>query len=166
VATFQRARGTKHPLPLHDRALGLLAVRPRSRRELQARLLRAGFPAEEVDEEIERLVSVGLLDDERFAVEFAVHEIERRRAGRRAVSTALWAKGIDRGTIERVLGEVHSDEGERAARLAADRARGLRGFPPDVAFRRLVSFLVRRGYEPEVARRASRVALGLERAGA
>jgi len=165
VATFRRAREARHPLPLHDRALGLLAVRPRSRHELQARLLRAGFPPEEVDEELERLVSVGLLDDERFAVEFAEHQIERRRAGRRAVATALSAKGVDRATITRVLEEVQDDEGERAARLAADRARGLSGHPPDVAFRRLVSFLVRRGYEPDVARRASLAALGLDGAG-
>ena len=165
MATFRRAREPKHPLPLHDRALGLLAVRPRSRRELQRRLLSAGFPAEEVDEELGRLESVGLLDDGRFATEFAEHEVGRRRVGRGAVARSLSAKGVDRETIERVLGEIKGDEGERAAGLAADRARGLSGYPPNVAFRRLVSFLVRRGYEPDLARRTSLAALGLDRAG-
>jgi regulatory protein len=139
-------------------------VRPRSRRELRSRLLRAGFPREEIDEELERLKSVGLVDDDRFAVQLVEHEIEGRRAGRRGVAATLSAKGIDRATIERVLGEVPGDEWERAAGLAAERARALSGHPPDVAFRRLLSFLVRRGYEPEVARRASRAALGLDRA--
>ena len=52
---------------LHDRALGLLAVRPRSRRELQERLVRAGFDDMEVSDEIDRLTSVGLVDDLSFA---------------------------------------------------------------------------------------------------
>jgi regulatory protein len=149
-------------LPLHERALGLLAVRPRSRRELRTRLLGAGFPADEVDDELERLGAVGLVDDERFAVEFAEHEVEGRRAGRRAIARALSARGVDRATIERVLDEIPADEEERAARLAADRARGLAGQPPEAAFRRLTSFLVRRGYEPDVAMRAARGALGLD----
>ncbi|MEW6059738.1 MAG: regulatory protein RecX [Actinomycetota bacterium] len=164
MATFRRPHESKNPLPLHDRALGLLAVRPRSRREIQMRLLRAGFPAEEVDEELGRLESVGLLDDELFATEFAEHEVGRRGAGRRAVARSLSAKGVDRETIERVLAEVGGNEEERAAGLAADRARGLSGHPPDVAFRRLVSFLVRRGYKPDLARRASLAALGLDKA--
>ena len=39
----------------HERALGLLAVRQRSRRELERRLLQAGFEDDEVQESLERL---------------------------------------------------------------------------------------------------------------
>src|SRR3972149_3983404 len=48
------------PRSLHDRALGLLAVRPRSRRELRDRLLRAGVEAAEVDEELVGVAEGGL----------------------------------------------------------------------------------------------------------
>jgi len=138
-----------------------LSVRPRSRRELEVRLLRAGFEGEEVRGELERLETVGLIDDERFAREFAEHQLVARRAGRRAVASGLAAKGIDRETVERILAEAPEDDAERADELARARAERLRSVAPDKAYGRLVSFLVRRGHDPETARRAARSALGL-----
>ena len=105
-----RSREPKNPLSLHDRALGLLAVRPRSRRELQTRLLRAGFEPHEVEDELGRLEAVGLVDDERFAEEFADHALGRRLEGRRSVAASLASKGVDRGTIERTLDELGGDD--------------------------------------------------------
>ncbi|MDP9302823.1 MAG: recombination regulator RecX, partial [Actinomycetota bacterium] len=52
---------------VHERALGLLAVRQRSRREIERRLERAGFEPEEIRGELDRLQQVGLIDDEAFA---------------------------------------------------------------------------------------------------
>jgi regulatory protein len=90
-------------LPLHERALRLLAVRPRTRRELETRLVRAGFEPDEVAVELTRLEEVGLVDDARFATEFAEHALDRRLQGRRAVAADLSAKGVDRGLIEQTL---------------------------------------------------------------
>lgn len=146
----------------HERALRLLSVRPRSRRELEDRLLRAGFESAEVQEELGRLQDVGLIDDERFAREFTDHQVGTRLAGRRAVRSALSAKGVDRGTIELVLAEMAGDEAERAEELARARVSRLAGLPPEKAYARLVSLLVRRGHEPETARRAARSALAVE----
>ena len=159
MAGPRRSREPKHPLDCHERALRLLSVRPRSRRELQVRLLRAGFEAEEVSGELERLEAVGLVDDERFAREFTEHQLGARRAGRRAVASGLAAKGIDRATVERALAQAPGDDGARADELARARAGRLRGVPPEKAYARLVSFLVRRGHDPETARRAARAAL-------
>ena len=50
-------REPKNPKSCHERALGLLAVRPRSRRELERRLLQAGFEPEEVQDTLGRLTS-------------------------------------------------------------------------------------------------------------
>lgn len=161
MAGPRRPREPKHPLDCHERALRLLSVRPRSRRELQVRLLQAGFEAEEVSGELERLEAVGLVDDERFAREFTEHQQGVRRAGRRAVASGLAAKGIDRATVERALDEAPGDDGDRANELARARVGRLRGVPPEKAYARLVSFLVRRGHDPETARRAARAALEL-----
>ncbi|HEU4355582.1 MAG TPA: regulatory protein RecX [Actinomycetota bacterium] len=158
----RRGRPPKHPLDCHERALRLLSVRPRSRRELELRLLRAGFDPEEVSGELDRLEAVGLVDDERFAREFAEHQFVRRRAGRRAVASGLAAKGVDRQTVERALVEVSGDDAQRADDLARSRVERLRGVGPEKAFTRLVSFLVRRGHDPQTARRAARSALGLD----
>ena len=153
----------KNPLDVHERALGLLAVRPRSRRELEQRLRRAGFEPEEISVETGRLEAVGLLDDEDFARRLAEHELGNRRSGERAVVSRLIAKGVDRGTIDRVVAETDAGtEDERALDLARDRARRLGTLEPARAFGRLVPFLQRRGFAPGLARRAAAVALGLE----
>ena len=158
----RRSRESKHTLDCHERALRLLSVRPRSRRELERRLLRAGFEPEEVRTEIDRLAGVGLLDDERFAREYAEHQLGTRLAGGRAIRSALAAKGVDPGTVELVLAEAGGDDAERAEQLARARAPRLGALPPDKAYGRLVSFLVRRGHDPETARRAARVALAVD----
>jgi regulatory protein len=146
-------------LSLHERALRLLAARQRTRRELQGRLVRAGFPADEVEEELQRLQEVGLLDDARFAADYVEHALDRRLEGRRSVAAGLSARGIDRGLIEEALGRSTGDDTDRLERLAQARMRRLRGVPPDAAYRRLVSFLVRRGHEPGAARTAAAAAL-------
>jgi regulatory protein len=157
-----KSRAT-NPLDVHERALGLLAVRPRSRRELEQRLRGAGFEPDEVGAEISRLEAVGLVDDEDFARRLAEHEITNRRSGDRVVVSRLMAKGVDRGTIDLVLAETAATpEDERALAVARDRARRLTGLAPERAFGRLVPFLQRRGFRPGLARHAAAVALGLE----
>ena len=166
--TPDRAPGRRpaRRLDCHERALRLLSVRSRSRRELRSRLLRAGFEADEVVEELSRLESVGLIDDGAFARQLAEHELSVRGSGRRAVIDRLMAKGIDRETADRTLEELGTqDEESRALALALTRLRRLGGVEPDAAYRRLVPFLQRRGYGPGVARRAAGRALGLDAEG-
>lgn len=154
-------RTAKQPPDLHERALRLLAVRPRSRRELEIRLLRAGFERDQVEDELIRLEAVGLIDDEAFARELAEHHVSARRSGRRAVVGALSAKGVSRSVIEEAVAGLGDDEAERARALARERAPRLAGLPPDKAFGRLSSLLMRRGYDPGTAREAARSALRL-----
>lgn len=149
-------------LSLHDRALRLLAVRPRTRRELLLRLVRAGFERDEVDAELDRLQEVGLVDDARFAAEFVEHALDRRLEGRRSIAASLSAKGLDRRLIQETLASADRDDGTRLDRLAEARARRLRGLGPEAAYRRLVSFLVRRGHEAGAARAAAARALRLD----
>jgi len=164
VTAPRRSRGLpKKPLDCHERALRLLSVRPRSRRELRARLLRAGFEAEEVADELDRLESVGLIDDDAFARQVAEHEVTVRGSGRRAVVDRLMAKGVERATIDRALEDLGAqDEEARAIELAEARARRLGSLAPQAAYRRLVPFLQRRGYGAGIAHRAAARALGLD----
>ena len=153
----------KVPLDVHERALRLLAVRARSRRELERRLSAAGFDEDEVAGELGRLEAVGLIDDEAFAREVVEHELANRRAGSRAVTSRLLAKGIDQATIQRTLEAVPAPpESERALDLARSRARRLTSLPAETAFGRLVPYLIRRGYPGTVAREAASKALGVE----
>lgn len=153
-------RGTpKNPKSCHERALGLLAVRPRSRRELERRLLAAGFEPEEVEDVLVRLERVGLVDDDAFARQYAEQRFGSRKEGSRAVARGLRAAGIAPSLAEAASQGAPEDEEERAADLARSRVSRLAGVAPEKAFARLSSLLMRRGYGPEMARSAARKAL-------
>jgi len=147
---------------IHERALGLLAVRQRSRRELERRLVQAGFEAEAVADELERLEQVGLIDDAAFAAAVVESRIGVRGESRRAVGIKLQQAGVDREVALAALDQAPGDEQERADRLAESRAARVSGLDPATGFARVSSFLMRRGYAPAVARQAARRALGLE----
>jgi regulatory protein len=152
-------------LDVHDRALGLLAVRARSRNELERRLRSAGFEQEEISETLDRLSAVGLVDDEAFARAFAEHAVGTRGEGRWAVESALIARGVSRETIDVVVSEVteeRGDESDRALALARSRLGRLGRGDPAAAYRKLFSFLARRGYPPSVSREAARLALEID----
>ena len=137
-------------------------MRPRARRELERRLLAAGFDADEVADVLVRLERVGLIDDEAFAKQMAEYQFSSRRAGRRAVTSALLAKGIEPALAALAADGAPDDEQQRAHDLAVARAGRLRGVEPAKAFARLTSLLVRRGYGPDVARTAARAALAID----
>ena len=147
---------------VHERALGLLAVRQRSRREIQRRLERAGFGPEEIGEELDRLQQVGLVDDEAFARVVVEHSFTTRREGRRVVAGRLISAGIAPDIVEAALDPVVGGEEERADAFAVAKAPKLSSLPPDAAYRRLYGMLARRGYAPDVAGRAARRALAVE----
>jgi regulatory protein len=134
-------------------------VRPRSRRELQRRLLGARFEPEEVEDVLVRLERVGLVDDEAFARQFAEHRFGSRKEGSRAVAQGLRAAGIESSLAEAVSRGASEDDEERAADLARSRVSRLSGVSPEKAFARLSSLLMRRGYGPQIARSAARKAL-------
>lgn len=155
-------RAPKDPKSCHERALGLLAVRPRSRRELERRLLAARFEADEVRDVLTRLERVGLVDDEAFARQFAEHRFASRKEGSRAVLQGLRAAGVAPSLAEAASRDAPDDDEERAADLARSRVSRLAGVPPEKAFARLSSLLMRRGYGPEIARSAARMALEIQ----
>lgn len=134
-------------------------MRPRSRRELEQRLTAAGFGADEVADVLGRLERVGLVDDADFARQLAEQQFVHKRAGRRAVTSALIAKGIAPDLIEAVVAEAPDGEEARAEALARSKALRMGSVDPAKAFNRLSALLMRRGYSPEVARQAARRAL-------
>ena len=145
---------------LRERALSLLASRPRGRRELEQRLARGtrSRPApssEHIAIVLDRLAEVGLLDDHVFA-EFWIEQRDRfRPKGSLALQAELRSKGVSREEIATVL-EPERDP-ERALEAGRRRAEQLVNRPGMNArdFRTtLSSFLMRRGFSGSVTRQA------------
>lgn len=141
----------------------MLAVRWRSHKEMADRLRLAGFEPDLVGSELGRLERAGLLDDQRLAEEFTEGSVTSRRVGRRAVAVGLRQKGIARETIDAVTAGLTEDQEEaRAFELATVRVRRMAKLDRPTAFARLSGFLMRRGFDPAIARRVSARAIGAE----
>jgi regulatory protein len=123
---------------------------------MQRRLVQAGYEPEEVEGELGRLEAVGLIDDADFARQLARHEFGIRGSGARVVVGALAAKGVAPALIDAVVAELGGDPEDRAEALARARALRLGALEPAKAFTRLSGFLVRRGYDPALARAVAR----------
>jgi len=130
-------------------ALRALARRAHARLDLQRRLVKKQHPPAAVEAALERLALRGLLDDRRFAEQYAALRATRGKGPVRLLRD-LQAQGVERRTAEqavrRALEEEGIDPGVEARAVAAKRARQLAGLPAPVRKRRLLAFLMRRGY--------------------
>ena len=130
-------------------ALRALARRAHARLDLQRRLVRKQHPPAAVEAALERLTVRGLLDDHRFAEQYTALRATRGKGPARLLRD-LQAQGVARGTAEHAVRQALEEEGidpeVEARAVAAKRARQLAGLPVPVRKRRLLAFLVRRGY--------------------
>jgi regulatory protein len=130
-------------------ALRALARRGYARTDLERRLARKRHPRGAVVGALERLAVRGLIDDRRFAEEYA-RARAARGTGRARIVRDLLAQGVERGTAEEAVRralEMEVIDPETAARaLAVRRVRQLGDVAPAVKKRRLYAFLLRRGY--------------------
>lgn len=159
-AELARAVEASRRVECFDRALDALARRSRSRRDLERWLLQRQQAAADVAAALDRLESLGLLDDLAFARGFAQSRAVGRGFGARRIAAELARKGVARGIIDAALADLReeggADEGASLDAAAAKRARSLAKLAPEVARRRLVGWLVRRGFGVGEASRVAR----------
>lgn len=141
-------------------ALRRLESAPRTRAELGAHLAARGVADEVAIIVLDRFADVGLIDDAAFARAWVATRHAGRGLGRSTLRQELRRKGVDDDLIEDALAQIDDDdERARASALAQQRAARLRGVPTDVALRRLVGALTRRGYAPGLSLDVAREAL-------
>ncbi|WGX99274.1 regulatory protein RecX [Nocardioides sp. L-11A] len=143
--------------------LDQLSIKARSRRELEDRLARRRVPPEVAARLLDRFEEVGLVDDEAFARAWVEGRQRSRGLARTALAVELRRKGVADETAKAVLAEVDPGEEEAAARgLVRKKLRSMRGLDEQVAARRLVGMLARKGYSPGLAYAVVRSELGAE----
>ena len=148
-------------LRTYDRALRLLAARGRSIRELRRRLSIAKEPEHHITAAIEKLQSMGLLDDAEYARQLARSQMVGRGYAPRRLQQELARRGVARDVADRAIDLVLTEDaapgsygaesgvdlGETIEKLARKKLRGLASLDPDTRDRRLYAFLARRGYD-------------------
>jgi regulatory protein len=131
----------------YERALKLLATRPRSEAEVR-RKLREHEVAEPVMEEVlVRLRRAGLVDDGAFANYWVENRDAFRPRSKRALLAELRRKGVAEDALKQALADVN--DADTAYRVAAQRARRLQALPRPEFHRKLGEFLARRGFDYE-----------------
>jgi len=120
---------------------------------LHRKLSRKGFPEPDARNTIERLEGNGLLDDAKFAEQYARSKVMTSGASKRRVVQDLRRKGIAEpvaaAAIERVFADEEIDQGAMAEKTARKKLAQLGNLEPLVLRRRLFGFLARRGYDLE-----------------
>lgn len=133
-----------------SRALGLLARREHSRRELGSKLASRGYEPDEIDAAVADLAGREFQSDARFAESLA-----RRRAdagyGPLRIRAELSSHGLSRGEIEILLSALEVDWRERA-RHAAGRVAPRGGEDARAHAARVARHLAQRGFAAEHVR--------------
>ena len=143
---------------VYDKALGLLARREHSERELKTKLAVRGHAAGEAAVAIDRLREQEYQSDDRFAVSLA-----RRRAaqgyGPRRIQAELKSHGLGDAVVRAVVAGVDIDWSSLAAGQL--RRRFGAGAPAGAAERgKRAEFLLRRGFDAATVRAVTRADIG------
>jgi len=143
---------TGRPIPTaYNYALNLLAARPYSSRSLHKKLIQKQYPAADAEDAIRRLVDNGILDDAKYAEQYARSKMTMTGASKRRLQQDLYRKGI-RGdlasdAIDNVVEQDQIDTTVVIERVAKKKLAQLGDLDPLVIRRRLFAFLARRGYD-------------------
>jgi regulatory protein len=138
----------------HDAALRLLSSRPRSETEMRTRLAMRGIDPSAIDDEVERLRTSGLLDDQKFADAWVEDRKRVSPRGRRMVRYELLGRGIEPEAADRAVQDI--DDRETALLLARGRARRAPLTSYEAFFAKVGGFLRGRGFDYVVTSQATR----------
>lgn len=107
LTAFEEAAGSRRAF---NSALNSLDYRDHSEKEIRAKLLRK-HDADYVDEAVEKLIELDLVNDERYAENYARELFERKKFGKMRIKSELRAKGISADIANAAVEELFEEEG-------------------------------------------------------
>ena len=142
----------------YEYALDLLSARAYTTRNLRRKLTQKEFEPDEIESAVNRLLDAGLLDDAKYAREFARQKLTTGGSSVRRVQRALVVKGISselaRTATDVVIDEEQVEIEQSIESAARKKVASMGDLPRDVKRRRLFAFLARRGFEISDIKRA------------
>lgn len=129
----------------------LLKFRPRSEKEVYARLKKKKFNPEIIQKTLAFLKDEGFIDDKYFARAWVESRI-KRPLGLRRLKQELRVMGVDKEIVDSQIDEIKKNysEGDIVAKIAQERLNRIKGIDPQKTRRRIYTYLLRRGFSPEV----------------
>jgi regulatory protein len=149
------------PEAIREAALRLLERTRRTRADLRRRLLDRGYSPAVIEPVLDRLASVGLVDDVEYARAYLTGRWGRKTSGWRRLEMELRRRGVPAADVDQARVQVEREVGPvsevaAARRVIAQAARRLVTLEPRVQRRRLYALLVRRGFEGDTIEAALR----------
>lgn len=134
-------------------SLRLLAATPKTRKELERKLLDKNFPEEAVQTVLTELETRGLLSDAAYAKNLAIRLTQVKPSGRRKLSFEMKRHGVPAKVQQEILSEMtEEDEAARAKELASHKWEQNAKLERDKRKKKVFDFLLRRGFDFQIAR--------------
>lgn len=144
LTAFEEAAGSRRAF---NSALNSLDYRDHSEKEIRAKLLRK-HDADYVDEAVEKLIELDLVNDERYAENYARELFERKKFGKMRIKSELRAKGISpdiaNAAVEELFEEEEPDNVQRIVDIIGKRY--YNRMNAEVGRKKVFSALQRMGY--------------------
>lgn len=125
-----------------EKALWLISYRDHSEGELRQKLSK-DYGEEAVDKAVERLMELGLINDESFAKKYA-ESLSHKHLSQRQIQQKLRLKGIDKELSSETVEDLNLDEKEEIRALIEKKY--IRKLSDEADLRRTVAALQRRGF--------------------
>jgi regulatory protein len=138
-----------------DRAVGYLAARARSQREIEQKLLQNGYRPSTVEMVIYKLQRENLLDDADFARQW-VESRQNHKLGRSRIAQELRRKGVSQEEADEALSVINDEDQLSSAITLAEKAAARIKPGEDIrkASSRIAGMLASRGYSWDIAKQA------------
>ena len=135
------------------RAMYLLLGQMRTKKELEDKLRKDGYPERAIEEAVSYVESFHYIDDRAYVEQYLAGSGAKK--GKKEVLYALAQKGVDRELVESVLEEQEDARDEyELAKSAAFAKLGTPHRLDEKEYRRAAGFLMRKGFGSSEIRRA------------
>lgn len=146
-------------------AINYISYRPRSSKEVMDHLIKKGFDRNCAEDIVHNLQSISMINDIEFAHMFVRDHLKRKPTGQALLKQQLILKGIPSKTADKVLTNLVSPQSQQASALqAAKRKLQMSRYSTkkdniERRKKRLLDFLIRRGFSYEIAAKTTRITL-------
>jgi len=132
----------------YQKSLNYISYQPRTEQEVRRKLESNLYPYEIINNTINKLISLGLIDDQKFANDWVDNRSEFRPRSKRALSYELKRRGIQADYIEAALEDV--DDSLMAYKAASKQAHKYKSCDWEKYRKKMLGFLSRRGFIYEI----------------
>ena len=138
----------------HSRALYLLSLRDYPAKTLRQKVMEGGADAADANAAVDRMIELGLVDDERYARRLARDLFAFKHFSARRVAQELQKKGIDRETAMDAAEEIGAEQDDLQQAIDFLRKKYYNKLGSEDQRRKTAQAMLRAGFDYDTVRRA------------